>query len=79
MTDGLIAPIEEFCSRKGYEDMLVTVMADGDLITTILQFDAVNDTWVWFDDWYEGQRIVHLVGFVPLSHVIVVDEEVSVK
>lgn len=76
MPDYLIAPIDEYCDYNGYEDMLVTVQADGEILTIVLEFDAVNGTWCWSWDWYEGQKNVELLGFVPLSHIKVVGMEV---
>ena len=78
MIDEILDLIDEYCQRNGYEDMLVTLQADGDVLTVVLEFDGNNMTWCWSWDWYEGQRQVDLLGYVPLQHVRVFDEEVYI-
>lgn len=35
----------------------------------ILEYDAKDDTYVWLNDWYEGQTYVEVLGYIFLSDV----------
>ena len=37
----------------------------------IYYFDDCAGCWCWFNDWYEGQDIVEVVGFVADEDIIV--------
>lgn len=68
----IFEPIIEWCDRNFYADMIVTIKADNNIITTILYCssligDSIN--YEFLDDWYEGEENISLVGFFPLSHI----------
>lgn len=35
----------------------------------ILEYDSLDDSYVWLNDWYEGQTDVEVLGYIPLSDV----------
>ena len=35
----------------------------------ILEYDALNDDYVWLNDWREGQTDVEVLGYMPLGDV----------
>ena len=37
----------------------------------IYYFDGCAGCWCWFDDWYEGQDIVEVIGYVADEDIIV--------
>ena len=62
--------IEDYCSREGYEELIVTIrnLRDGTTDNVVLEFDHNNDTWVWSYDWDEGQEF-QFIGITPISEV----------
>lgn len=61
--------ISDWCETHGYEDFLVTIDLDGDLITEVLEFDGNKCEFVWSMDWWEGEKNVSLVGFRPIRDI----------
>ena len=69
--------IEEWChgeSEDGngrWEDFLVTVqLGSSPPETHYLELEITDDVgFVWSTDWWEGEKDVRLVGFMPLSRV----------
>ena len=37
----------------------------------IYYFDGCTGCWCWFNDWYEGQDIVEVIGYVADEDIIV--------
>ena len=37
----------------------------------ILEYDYSMDSYVWLNDWNEGQHFVYVIGFIKVSDVIV--------
>ena len=35
----------------------------------ILEYDCFDDSYVWLNDWYEGQTNVEVLGYMPLNGV----------
>lgn len=67
--------IEKWCSKTGwwYCDMIVTIAMRYENEksytneTTLLEWDG--DSFVWVDDWWEGQQFVKLLGFMPVQSI----------
>ena len=46
------------------DDIVVSIRRDGDVITELLypNYTAAGDKWEWFNDWWEGEADVQLIG-----------------
>ena len=66
-------PIVKWCNRNFFTDMLVTIKADEEIITTILYCEGLiideSIRYEFLHDWDEGQENISLVGFFPLCNV----------
>ena len=51
-------------------DYIVTIMIDDVIMNELLQWDGEDDTWVWSNDWYEGEDSVSWIAIVALEDVI---------
>lgn len=62
--------INDYCSREGYDELIVTIrnLRDGTTDNVILEYDHNNDTWIWSYDWDEGQEF-QFIGITPISEV----------
>lgn len=49
-------------------DYVVTIVIDDEFINELLQWDC-DDTWVWQNDWYEGQDNPTWIGIVALEDI----------
>ena len=50
-------------------DYLVTLLLDGEEETVLLLYDGAIDLYEWEYDWYEGQKEVKVLGFMPISKI----------
>lgn len=41
----------------------------GQLFNEILEYDGNTDSFVWLNDWYEGQQNIKVIGFVAVSDI----------
>lgn len=57
----------EFLENSPRTDYIVTISIDGEFINELLQWE--NDTWVWSNDWYEGEDNPTWMGIVALEDV----------
>lgn len=80
---GAWTPYEEIKSRVegyarlyGYDDYLVTINLAGQVVTELLICD--NGDLEWLSDWWEGERPVKLLGFIPLSHIKIYGNAVEI-
>lgn len=32
-------------------------------------FEVTPDIYAWYDDWYEGDEYVYLIGYIPISEI----------
>lgn len=62
--------IEKWCDENFYDTMIVSILADGDIETEILEYSAA-DGFMWLNDWNEGQQDITLLGFIPLSNLTI--------
>lgn len=51
---------------------IVAMALDGIRYNEILYYNAVDNSWEWVNDWYEGQREIVFLGSCLLSDVEVV-------
>lgn len=72
-----IGEIVESCGRSyGCENMLATISLRYDyeseprLTTEILEYEFDPDRYIWHSDWWEGEQNVELIGYAPLSKII---------
>ena len=65
--DIVLEPIEKWCREHYYGDFLVTISLDGFEITEFLEFDP--NGFIWENDWWEGQKDVKLLGFMPIDDI----------
>lgn len=59
--------VKSWCEKYGYSDMLVTLNVNGITRTEVLEFDAAAVTFVWANDWWEGEQQIILEGFAPIN------------
>ena len=57
-----------------YEDMIVRIRLDGIETNQILEFNGDDLSWIWLNDWYEGQKDVQYIGSICVSDVNVAQE-----
>ena len=67
--DTIAEPIVKWCEENYYTDFIVTISIDDGEITEILEVDPLEDECIWVNDWWEGQKDVKLLGFVPISDI----------
>lgn len=65
--DRIIEIILQVYRSDAYDDYLVTIKLDDIITTEILFYIDEIKTFVWENDWYEGQRNVSLLGFSKMS------------
>ena len=72
-----IGEIVESCGRAyGCDHMLATISLRYDceseprLTTEILEYEFDPDQYIWLSDWWEGEENVELIGYSPLSKII---------
>ena len=65
--------IEEWCQGEGgeWDDFIVTLQLDNRPPEThYLELEISDDLgFVWSTDWWEGEKDVRLVGFMPLHRI----------
>lgn len=65
--------VEQWARKNYYTDFIVSIVIDGELTTELLLVDqSIN--FEWLNDWWEGQKKIKLVGFVPADQVVVLGE-----
>ena len=70
--------IAEWSAKNGYYDMLVSIAIEDDYthrvrkITEVLEIDLVSLKYHWFSDWWEGEKTVTLIGFAPISSILLI-------
>lgn len=62
-------PIEEWCLKNYYTDFLVTIQLDDRETTEYLEFNAMTLGFIWKNDWWEGEKEVKLLGFIPIDAI----------
>lgn len=68
--DAVTAVIEQFAMRNGYESFVVRLSLDGYETNELLILDGnYSCQFEWNNDWWEGQKDVYLIGYVPLSEI----------
>lgn len=79
--DTIAEPIVKWCEENYYTDFIVTISIDDGEITEILEVDPLEDECIWVNDWWEGQKDVKLLGFVPISdiHVYGIPPEADIQ
>lgn len=70
--------IEQWAKKNYYDDFVVTLRLDGEVITTLLCMDEAANL-EWNDDWWEGQKEIRIIGFTPLSDLLCVGEPIKGK
>jgi hypothetical protein len=58
--------IDEWCRKNYYGSFVVTISIDGQIITEYLEFDGSSITFIWENDWWEGEKEIYLLGFMPM-------------
>lgn len=66
--------IEKWADENFYDDFLVSIKIGNDIKTELLLLDCSipGEMFIWQDDWWEGEDNVDLIGFIPLSAVVVI-------
>lgn len=59
--------VDFYANIFGYDDYLVTIDCGGRIITELLLYE--NDELTWLSDWWKGEEVVKLLGFIPISHI----------
>lgn len=59
--------IEGWCEKHYYGSALVTLSVDGIETTEYLDFNGNEMTFIWENDWWEGEKDVYLLGFQMLE------------
>lgn len=58
--------IDEWCKKNYYGSFVVTISRDGQIITEYLEFDGSSFGFIWENDWWEGEKEIYLLGFMPM-------------
>lgn len=58
--------IEAWCEKNFYDSFVVTLSRDGQIITEYLELDGMSLDFIWENDWYEGEKDISLIGFMPM-------------
>ena len=58
-----------FLKNSPHTVYIVTIILDGKYVNELLQWDFETDTWVWENDWYEGEKDPRWIGIVALEDV----------
>lgn len=58
--------IDEWCRKNFYDSFVVTISRDGQIITEYLELDGMSLDFIWENDWYEGEKDISLIGFMPM-------------
>ena len=61
--------INEWCKKNFYDSFVVTISRDGQIITEYLEFDGGDFDFIWENDWYEGEKDIVLIGFMPMQQL----------
>lgn len=68
--------IEQWAKKNYYDDFVVTLRLDGEIVTTLLCTDEAANL-EWEDDWWEGQKEIRMIGFAPLRDLLCIGEPVK--
>lgn len=68
--------IEQWANKNYYDDFVVTLRLDGEIVTTLLCVDEAANM-EWDNDWWEGQKEVRMIGFAPLSDLLCIGEPIK--
>lgn len=68
--------IEQWAKKNYYDDFVVTLRLEGEIVTTLLCMDEAANM-EWANDWWEGQKEVRMIGFVPLSDLLCIGEPIK--
>lgn len=58
--------IDEWCKKNFYDSFVVTISRDGQIITEYLEIDGNSIDFIWENDWWEGEKEIYLLGFMPM-------------
>lgn len=61
--------INAWCEKNFYDSFVVTISRDGQIITEYLEFDGGDFDFIWENDWYEGEKDIVLIGFMPMQQL----------
>lgn len=61
--------IDEWCTKNFYDSFVVTISRDGQIITEYLELDGMSLDFIWENDWYEGEKDISLIGFMPMLNL----------
>lgn len=67
--DEIASIIEKWCAKNFWDAFIVTLSLDGEESTEILEIDGCGNSFVWVSDWWEGQKNIELLGFMPISKI----------
>lgn len=59
-----------FLENSPCTDYIVTIALGDEIINELLQWDVTRETWIWSNDWYEGQKDPSWMGIVALEDVV---------
>lgn len=65
--------IETWAQKNFYDYFVVSLVLDGDLTTELLCVNEFAGLY-WDNDWWEGQKKIKMLGFIPLSNVVCLGE-----
>ena len=68
-----IEVITEWAYKNFFDNFLVTFDFDGEIETEILIHEEFHG-FVWLNDWWEGQKSITMLGFIPASHTFYLGE-----
>lgn len=61
--------IDKWCKKNFYDSFVVTISRDGQIITEYLELDGMSLDFIWENDWYEGEKDIVLIGFMPMQQL----------
>lgn len=65
----ILNAMKGFPSQYKADDWIVTLLVDGEKINELLLFEEFDNpcSYVWRNDWYEGQEDITLLALCPIS------------
>lgn len=61
--------IDKWCKKNFYDSFVATISRDGQIITEYLEIDGFSLDFVWENDWWEGEKEIYLLGFMPMLNL----------
>ena len=65
----IIDLLRSWANDNYFDDMVACIIADGQESNELVCFNSHNLHLYFDNDWWEGQKDIYLIGFIPISEV----------